>query len=825
MAEDFQNNNSIPINVDELTRKLKDAERKLCEAKQKHLEAKQKRIEEEQKHLEAKRKRIEEEQKRIEAEQKYCEVERMRALRAFGVFPKLYLYIAEEGESNESRQAVNMYAEIGDRIRGDANAAKFIDTLLGEFESGGCTTFNAICAPSGTGKTQLAFALPRERFACLYMCCGNVSNHRQPIYKAFDGYMDRLTEWIRDDFATPDGFSARIYGFLFALIKLVTRHPELNLPADLSRLVISENPPNEDAQEIHRASEMDVIRAIIEWSSQNMKRRLVIFVDEFSPTSRLRQEHRAFLRGTLNQVHACCFIVASTNSSITDRVNSASDSSGARGHANIWAHLCTQLPRYVPSPQLRDAVDRCRNPTIQTIINLCLDSRPLFAATVADIIHAFLLENNSVEGLADLVDKMRYELIPVMRNRNPASSQDGCFGYIVAMLLTGGALISDDPSPTGVFDNFSTNNWAYLVNNLEILTLRTAARRAASDIAARRRTIEESERQRFESLRHLNSGIHGNLSLVCIIPYFYNVVRFPKGDARHDFFYTTFFPDPKEDFLFYLVLAGSSHDPGLIVVDGNGTPARISVAKLLQDALRNRSSLPASRNAFVPSFADHEAIVCAALYTACNAGSITGCSLEELITRFVAELMIPRNDARYQPLTVVDPIQWNGKFHAPFVFPFDTELPQEVYQAFQSAQASRPANAESVDAVVYVPDGSGKRIFNVYVVDKSSEETEIITKKITNALKNQDSNISFIVIDQSPDKDIGFDLEKLEALDRDAKEERQWRKGEYHDARIFSVYVDDSYKVVLRPIDGKNESGPLPDRLIFVINLAEINRT
>jgi hypothetical protein len=153
------------------------------------------------------------------------------------------------------------------------------------------------------------------------------------------------------------------------------------------------------------------------------------------------------------------------------------------------------------------------------------------------------------------------------------------------------------------------------------------------------------------------------------------------------------------------------------------------------------------------------------------------------------------------------------------------ELPLEVYQVLQTAQACRPANAKRVDAVVYVPDASGKRIYNVLIEVKSTTDPKYVREQTRTALKNQVSNakISFIAVDKSPDKDIRFDPRIFQALNRNEKDGKQWRMDEYLNARIFSVYVNGSYKVVLKPIDGKTSEDPLADRLIFVINLEEIN--
>ena len=161
-----------------------------------------------------------------------------------------------------------------------------------------------------------------------------------------------------------------------------------------------------------------------------------------------------------------------------------------------------------------------------------------------------------------------------------------------------------------------------------------------------------------------------------------------SGDLHRVFDLFTYFPDPNNDFLLYLTLAGSTACPGLIVNDSSGNPVRVTVANLVKTALPANHSIP-SINAKMPHWGIHEMIVCAAFMTACNSGPLRGISLEELVTRFVAELV----DAdKYVPLKTVAQIEWVGssEWKGQFMWPYDTELPSDVDALFNTVNSTRP---------------------------------------------------------------------------------------------------------------------------------------
>jgi hypothetical protein len=305
----------------------------------------------------------------------------------------------------------------------------------------------------------------------------------------------------------------------------------------------------------------------------------------------------------------------------------------------------------------------------------------------------------------------------------------------------------------------------------------------------------------------------------------YDTLHFQgSNNQRYLFSCTTVFPDPTEDFLFYLALAGSSKQPGIFLRDNKSVLYRVSVITLLKRVLEFTTRVPQSSNHLTPSYDEHEALTCAAFFIACSAGSLHGCTLEELLTRYVAELITQR-DTQYPKLRTADKIPLDGDFTGRFAFPYDTELPFEVYQVLHAVQLSRRAAKECMDAVVYIPDNSDEKCYEVLVEAKSTIKSEYLKNKIEIALQRQDSNarVSFIVVNKFQDTAIQFNPEEFQVLNRNKRNGRKHAKGEKLDARMFYVKVDKSKKVVLQAIDGKPE-GAVAKRVIFVISLAEIDR-
>jgi hypothetical protein len=733
----------------------------------------------------------------------------------------LYLYLAEE--AGVDAEAVQMYSDMADRMRNHEETKTYIDILYDGFIRGKMLkVFNALCVPSGTGKTQLAFALPKEKCTCIYLnmaCDAETIWKRQPVYRAFMGYMNLFISWVKEDYSMANPTSLRIYGFLKALITLIKRHPDLELPRDFSRVQISHLP--RAGSEILGFADKDTITLELKNWIQMYGKELVIFIDEFAATNIVKQEELAFLRRRLMDVGACV-IVASTDSGAMNMFNTQAATMDSREALDPWVQLSTQLPKYVPPTRLRTLLDRCNNPAVKMLIELCLQSRPLFAAAVCEKIEELLSSNTSM-NMIDFFDDLRDKLVDVLRSKVTAGLPEGCFGYVTAMLLAGGALISADEANNRLFGNLTTKNWAYLVHDPIVISdgapTVDAAKRARLQTSngtseLQDRFMRMSIRQReptFLLLWRKSGFISGK-----------DVLQFQHANIEHHFSCTSFFPDPSEDFLFYLVLAGSRKSPGLEVFDDVGRRRRVSVATLLNTVFTSNKKLPFSVNDIVPSFAYHEALVCAAFYTACNSGSLSGCSLEELLTRFVAELMVPFS---YPKLTKVDNIPLVGQeFSARFVFPFDTSLPNEVHQILHTAQASRPPTGECVDVASFIPNGSATKSYQVIVEAKSTTKPEYVKERIKLALNRQDFNakVSFIVVDKNPDKDMLFNPEDFQVLNRTIKVGRRFKKGARLSARIFRVDVDDTLKVVLTPIDGQSKD-TVADRVIFVICLASIN--
>jgi hypothetical protein len=231
---------------------------------------------------------------------------------------------------------------------------------------------------------------------------------------------------------------------------------------------------------------------------------------------------------------------------------------------------------------------------------------------------------------------------------------------------------------------------------------------------------------------------------------------------------------------------------------------------------------PQSQKAPTPKDEYHEALVCAAFAFACSAGPLSGFCLEELVTRYVAELMIPTS-VNYPKLELVDRIEWGGKFRGKFVFPFDAVLSEQVHDVLGSAASSRPMQKLQIDAVVFA---SNLQSYNVIVEAKSCVDIQGVRKKVNDALKRQDSNarVSFIVLNKKLVTKKGFKTSEFKVLDRSKKQGNIYAKGRTLNARIYYVTVErtnNSNQIRLRKLDTAPAKS-LPDSVVFVISTDEI---
>jgi hypothetical protein len=256
-------------------------------------------------------------------------------------------------------------------------------------------------------------------------------------------------------------------------------------------------------------------------------------------------------------------------------------------------------------------------------------------------------------------------------------------------------------------------------------------------------------------------------------------------------------------------------------------PYRISVARLLHDVFKKNRNTPSSPNAIAPNFALHEMLVCAAFFSACNSGSLSGCSLEELVTRFVADLITSMR-VPYPLLKTVAKINWINAFKAQFVFPYDTKLPSEVHAILGTTELTRPAQEMRADGALLSLDATkNASSYAILLEAKSTINAEYVKNHVQRALKCQDSKarVSFIVVDktpENPEQTLQVKPTKFKTLDRSNKVGRKLAKAGTLEARPFLVDIDEELRVVLKPLDGR----PLDEeseRLIFVICLQGLN--
>jgi hypothetical protein len=294
-------------------------------------------------------------------------------------------------------------------------------------------------------------------------------------------------------------------------------------------------------------------------------------------------------------------------------------------------------------------------------------------------------------------------------------------------------------------------------------------------------------------------------------------------DGETEFTCSTFFPDLDKDFLFYLGLAGSAKNPGLIVeYEHPARTARISAAKLIKLVFSPIQNSIDSVNNKNPKWQQHEMVMCAAFMTACNSGPLEGQSLEALITHFVAELL---ECDQYVELEELETIAWthpeNCEWRVKFLLPYDSHLPQDVVELLGVALATRPANAQWFDARVL----SSKQKIDVLLEAKSTtQDSAGVRSAIQKALKRQDSSakVGFVVVDTTLEGVEPFNLNEIHGTNRNKKVGRKYPEGgRLSNSRLFRLRIAGNKKVVAEAMDNKTSGSA--KRVIFVISREDIN--
>jgi hypothetical protein len=312
-----------------------------------------------------------------------------------GIKYSLYYNPRSEKVGSQAGGKVASYMEIGARIRGNEGAMMFIHGLLNEFLTGSSAgAFNTLCVPSGTGKTQLAFSLPPKKCTTIYLNMGVATtdhiSRSQDIYRAFKDFMGCFGELVREDIEEKL-ITFRIYGFFRALLRLLANNPHLQLPGDLSsiELVKHTGPAIEGAEPIDAISLSQLEPELNQWSKDHGNKPFIIFIDEFTPKPFFKQEELAFLRRKIMNLKVC-LVVASSDSVAVNMFNQEVATEASRAAPKKpWVNLCTQLPQYVSDMRTRDALATCTDTAVRIVLDLCIQSCPLFAS----IVDAQIVEN------------------------------------------------------------------------------------------------------------------------------------------------------------------------------------------------------------------------------------------------------------------------------------------------------------------------------------------------------------------------------------------------------------------------------------------------
>jgi hypothetical protein len=601
----------------------------------------------------------------------------------------------------------------------------------------------------------------------------------------------------------------------------------------------------------------DDARGAVAEFEEEIRKKVVFFVDEFSARrdEKLKQQSLAVFRRNLMNTNACV-VVASTDSIAAKMAAPGMRTSDASSLKTPWVHLCTELPRYVADPTLLAAVRNLQEKEgeegTKELLELCSRSCPRFAIAVTPRIREFI--SSQQRDVREFVEKLKYGVVNIMHDKPWTLKQDGCYGYVVAMLTAGYYLETQNKDLQQLLGNFNNTSWAYLVNepalqraekqqakedNTDEFALEGTDTEPVEDeedaicsdgyepiprgdsqpevkkreAKTRVATVARGDGERIEFITLFRrDGVDGGLD-----EFYFEL----EDKSEQVFRWSTYFPKPSDDILLYLGMHGNPRSQGLMVYTPDKGRVRISTAKLVRRVL----SAGVHTTALTPSWEDEEALVSAAFMTASNSGPvIEGCSLEEFLTRFVAELL-DAEDEYYVKLGQVDDIKWSGSFRGQFMWPYNTHgVPEAVNRLLNAVESVRPSNKLRFDAGTVVSPAARRDCLalKAMVEVKTAIDADDLKQKIHDALSIQDSmaEVSFIVVNQTLENLKNFKLEEYHVLNRATLKPG----GSLRSTRLFKVEIQGVHnqqsKVALVPLDGKTSTRAR--RLIFLISTDDL---
>ncbi|KAI3638640.1 hypothetical protein MIR68_003138 [Amoeboaphelidium protococcarum] len=282
--------------------------------------------------------------------------------------------LMNEGELASS---YNHYMKIGEALIKDPMVVRVRDELLSlvavkSRSSSALHPFIFVLDSSGTGKTQLAFALKSALSRCkittMYLVCSPVGDSSQPMYRVYADISHAFQECVRRDLLgirTVDELSctslARKSLYIFGLIaQLIDNDKE---------------PPTIVSYEQKTAQQV--------WSKlDNCLNYPVVILDEFSIREGDKDDTLRLLR---NSIRALKFglLLLGTNSTAVDLIDKSIEQQSRDVDSFHWCSLYYQLPKVrISTLELPLKCD-------DWIRGLICSSRPLFAVIARDCLRNF----------------------------------------------------------------------------------------------------------------------------------------------------------------------------------------------------------------------------------------------------------------------------------------------------------------------------------------------------------------------------------------------------------------------------------------------------
>ena len=542
--------------------------------------------------------------------------------------------------------------------------------------------FLFVCLPRGCGKSQLAFALPRNIYTVFYIPLES-DPKRQFVYRVNERFILDFKLFLENDTRAYDvsdsfDFKSNICGFFHAVLQLIRAHniPVDNFPEAMSRFSITEQRMTEFSVPIQPV-DYKTLSVFKEQVETHLNTKFIIFFDEFSPDV-LSHKKLAFLR-RISQNAVFRVVVASTSSTAANMTTKEAQTVHSRGEpSKYWVTILRSLPKFQFTIM---PVSPSHSMNIFSHQKLLNSSRPLFSSELLYILNEVAdHRTTSLRNDADILDLFRECRVKHFYKKPGLSMQRGVKGSLLALLSAGYVYTGMTTEEIKFYASLSTQSWAFLAN--DPLAGRPDKKSKNTEIL---RFDDCDNLIRLKRVKDISQRLDDNLEIE---------VQGTYQTWRS----SPFFKNCADEFLLYLFLAGSVQKPGLYLQN-----RRISVTSLVKkSSYESKRLVFQNLLVFKRDGTEWEGSCCAAFWVACNSGSVAGTPLHEVISKIVSELYSGTDFIEFHFDETCKKFSHLLNAIVPFISPYNSPWPQEVSQLIGTrfGYARRPKDPEGIDGII-----------------------------------------------------------------------------------------------------------------------------